>query len=1012
MPSKGPRGAPQQGALKAQRAPLPEESPVTSELDEATLERLQLQILEDDEFADDMRALLLARFRAKHRRGASGEGPLGDSGDAGSDASNEESSGGSADLESEADPEDLSRLKALGYELQPNERLLSKARKSSGAPAASPIRVESGADEVPVCDEAGLLQKLEELKYAPPPGMRRVPFVETLAIVVSPEGVGEEESSDSMPLDASQDLKREANFVRQLQSTVPIALARLRAVGLQFSRPPDFLAEMLKTEQQMGRIRARITAEQEQQRQFEEKRNQRLNKKFNKLSGHQLVREQEEARKRNIQLKAIDKWKEERQAARRTGAAQGEAEEEFDKWLLGNEKEQKQIQPNHGHSFKNKARNSNKSMPAHRPHRRKGRNPSILTGLSANEWSVKPSMRPHNDEELYAELALKQIGRIDSAAYGTNAWDPTSIDKTGFLGVFVSHSYGTTAAIQPQEGISRSETSSAGHFSPQQQLYRHEPRQDAEKDTALRESPRMPQQGEENCSLPAFHGSSSVCTGKTLTRHVLLKPHKPEQQPQLAKRSNASSKVPRPLGLLFLSLLHDNSAALLAPATLGRLSSLPFALGTTLRASSSKSSKMPLRTGNHEAAAAPKLWSKAGRKNRDSLKDKAPTDCSSGTPTRPHQSLHEPQEDAAFGMLSLGGTQRGRQMPECGLRVRAKCALAVMTPSNASLCSRALRLWIFEVSEAPLVFLEKKTKALEPWPSEGTTAAVWLEERGRPHVDLSTEAQRGFEGDRSSSRPSLPAEGKMMRPPLDAGSALLLSPFSSKLLSVGDLRTVPLEAFAVASSLLLQARPIPCGVCCLGCKAAPRGGSLPLLLSCARLCAPSLASCAAAGDSAANAVAAVVTLAIRLQPHAREEQLYRVEDAARNLDTRETLLSLSRGHSLVLKRDIGLLLSPRASVLAAWKIPDPFSEGASAPLTLQQFRENLNLAALDAAAASQANPVPLSSTTGAEELAGQEAPFPSAADKPTPPAPPSSELDYALLDAGEPLLGGFPNALS
>ncbi|XP_026192304.1 probable rRNA-processing protein EBP2 [Cyclospora cayetanensis] len=403
MPSKGPRGAPQQGALKAQRAPLPEESPVTSELDEATLERLQLQILEDDEFADDMRALLLARFRAKHRRGASGEGPLGDSGDAGSDASNEESSGGSADLESEADPEDLSRLKALGYELQPNERLLSKgaqshweflllshktfnicadstccvfsaARKSSGAPAASPIRVESGADEVPVCDEAGLLQKLEELKYAPPPGMRRVPFVETLAIVVSPEGVGEEESSDSMPLDASQDLKREASFVRQLQSTVPIALARLRAVGLQFSRPPDFLAEMLRTEQQMGRIRARITAEQEQQRQFEEKRNQRLNKKFNKLSGHQLVREQEEARKRNIQLKAIDKWKEERQAARRTGAAQGEAEEEFDKWLLGNEKEQKQIQPNHGHSFKNKARNSNKSMPAHRPHRRKGRN--------------------------------------------------------------------------------------------------------------------------------------------------------------------------------------------------------------------------------------------------------------------------------------------------------------------------------------------------------------------------------------------------------------------------------------------------------------------------------------------------------------------------------------------------------------------------------------------------------------------------------------------------------------
>lgn len=161
--------------------------------------------------------------------------------------------------------------------------------------------------------------------------------------------------------------------VKQLQKTVPVALARLRALGLQFTRPTDFLAEMLKSDQHMGRIRARISAEQEQQRQFEAKRNQRLNKKFNKLSGHQLVREQEEARRRNIQLRAIDQWKKDRQAALRAGTASKEAEDEFDQWLVGKEQEQKNIAPNHGHSFKSKG--GPRKAAAHKPHRRRGKNP-------------------------------------------------------------------------------------------------------------------------------------------------------------------------------------------------------------------------------------------------------------------------------------------------------------------------------------------------------------------------------------------------------------------------------------------------------------------------------------------------------------------------------------------------------------------------------------------------------------------------------------------------------------
>lgn len=56
-----------------------------------------------------------------------------------------------------------------------------------------------------LCNSSGLLHKLEELKYSPPPGMRRVPFIETLAVVAEAPAEGPE-----APLDVSDDLKREA----------------------------------------------------------------------------------------------------------------------------------------------------------------------------------------------------------------------------------------------------------------------------------------------------------------------------------------------------------------------------------------------------------------------------------------------------------------------------------------------------------------------------------------------------------------------------------------------------------------------------------------------------------------------------------------------------------------------------------------------------------------------------------------------------------------------------------
>lgn len=107
----------------------------------------------------------------------------------------------------------------------------------------------------------------------------------------------------------------------------------------------------------MGKVRKRAATELLQQQQFEQQVNRKLNKKFNKLSGHQLVREQEEARRRNIQLKAIEKWKKEREDSRKTGQDTREAEDAFDAWLRGNDFGTfDKTATNHGKIFKTKDR--------------------------------------------------------------------------------------------------------------------------------------------------------------------------------------------------------------------------------------------------------------------------------------------------------------------------------------------------------------------------------------------------------------------------------------------------------------------------------------------------------------------------------------------------------------------------------------------------------------------------------------------------------------------------------
>ncbi|KAL8432882.1 hypothetical protein ACSSS7_004285 [Eimeria intestinalis] len=150
-------------------------------------------------------------------------------------------------------------------------------------------------------------------------------------------------------------------------------------------------------------------------------------------------------------------------------------------------------------------------------------------------------------------------------------------------------------------------------------------------------------------------------------------------------------------------------------------------------------------------------------------------------------------------------------------------------------------------------------------------------------------------------------------------------------------------------------------------------------------------------DVALEEIAA--SAAILLKPRPEEERLFRVEEAARNVESRETLLSLSQGYALVLKQ-----------VLAAWQLPFPSTPGGAAvALSPQQLQEKLQAAALHAADHSQPSESAKAGVDPQREdgiPSGLEVRGTGEEGSESRP-PPHSELDYELLDAGEPLLSGY-----
>ncbi|KAL2829990.1 eukaryotic rRNA processing protein EBP2-domain-containing protein [Aspergillus cavernicola] len=112
--------------------------------------------------------------------------------------------------------------------------------------------------------------------------------------------------------DPNDDLNRELAFYKVAQSATLKARGLLKKEGISFTRPGDYFAEMVKTDEHMGKIKKKLYEEAAGKKAAAEARKQRDLKKFGKQV--QVAKLQQRAKEKKESLEKINELKKKRKA--------------------------------------------------------------------------------------------------------------------------------------------------------------------------------------------------------------------------------------------------------------------------------------------------------------------------------------------------------------------------------------------------------------------------------------------------------------------------------------------------------------------------------------------------------------------------------------------------------------------------------------------------------------------------------------------------------------------------
>ena len=100
--------------------------------------------------------------------------------------------------------------------------------------------------------------------------------------------------------DVNDDLNRELAFYKQCLDAAIEARSLLKKESVPFSRPTDYFAEMVKSDEHMGKIKAKMTEEAASKKAAAEARKQRDLKKFGKQVQVAKLQERDKAKRETL----------------------------------------------------------------------------------------------------------------------------------------------------------------------------------------------------------------------------------------------------------------------------------------------------------------------------------------------------------------------------------------------------------------------------------------------------------------------------------------------------------------------------------------------------------------------------------------------------------------------------------------------------------------------------------------------------------------------------------------
>ena len=102
-------------------------------------------------------------------------------------------------------------------------------------------------------------------------------------------------------LSVHDDIKREVAFYNMARENVKKGMEILIQAKIPISRPDDFFAEMLKTDDHMAKVKSRLLQQQQKVQTFEEKKQRMENKKFHKAIKAYKQTEKHSEKRQNVE---------------------------------------------------------------------------------------------------------------------------------------------------------------------------------------------------------------------------------------------------------------------------------------------------------------------------------------------------------------------------------------------------------------------------------------------------------------------------------------------------------------------------------------------------------------------------------------------------------------------------------------------------------------------------------------------------------------------------------------